>query len=268
MLKEILGQLDAETIILERDLPWIQEWSQIFQEADTYGYIKGGYVRDLVSNLVRDTRLEPKDVDLLVTGKINKVAGRVTARGGQIVERRRRKGTPVFRFKLPAFPETDFELGVALADSHSYGTISDGELRIQEAGRSDFDVNSMSIGLGNFDLVDPYGAVEAIQRGEMSLIDPRSLYRNPENILRGFKIKDKLGVNFSDDTKAQLIKHGAVLSRIKRPYLDSQMFPILTSANASTIWDEMTEFSVTQHLLQGQIHSLREAQELFAKENE
>jgi len=265
MTQEKVSPVPPEIKIAERDLPWIGEWSKIFQETGTYGYIKGGYIRDVISNIINGTDLVPKDVDLMVAGRINKVVGVVLGNGGQMVERRSRKKTPVFRVALPSFPGVDFELGVALIKPELYENATPEQIRLYEATNTDFDVNSMSIGLSDLDLLDPHGGIQAIKNRQISLLDTQSLYRNPENILRGFKVKDKLGANFSYITSQIISEHSKVLRKVKRPFLDSQLRPLLTSVNATEIWQELTDLGITQNLTDGDVATLEQAKQIFLR---
>lgn len=243
----------------------IDYWAFVLQNSDTEGLLKGGFIRDKITSCVRKVPLVPHDVDLFVIGGIHRVLQSARQNGAELVERRWRKSTPVFKFRISRFEDLSFEVGVVLGDAYTYDSADFHSIRLDDAGSTDLDVNAMSLRLshGERSIFDPFDAFGAIGMGEVSLINKQSLYKNPENIFRAYRIADRLHCQLSVKTLRSFAQHGHVVSRIKRPFLVSQLKPILDSKNADCLWEQMTSAGVTRHILSGSIRSLGEARELL-----
>lgn len=242
----------------------LEYWTFILQGAGVQGFLKGGFIRDKVANHIRGISLVPEDLDILVTEKIHSVLQVAKQNGAEVIERRWRKGTPVFRYKVPGF-DIDCEMGIAMGIRADRGVSSFEQVRLEDAKATDLDVNSLSLRLvpGNLEVFDPFDAVSAIAKGEISLLDSRSLYRNPENVFRAYRIADRLQCKLSERTREFFEVHAHVVARIRRPFLDSQLKPILESSNATDIWRQMEQIGMTRHILSGEITSFEQAKSLL-----
>ncbi|PIS14544.1 hypothetical protein COT64_02045 [Candidatus Shapirobacteria bacterium CG09_land_8_20_14_0_10_39_12] len=260
--------LELSRNILElsrKDLEAIDYWISILQTAGTDGFLKGGFIRDKVANRVKGMTLIPNDFDILVTGKIHSVLQAAIRNDAEVIERRRRKGTPVFKYKVPGFEDITFETGVAMGAVANYDTADFESIRSDDAKNTDLNVNAMSIHLipGKISLFDPLDAVGSITRGEVSLNDWHSLYRNPENVLRAFRVTDRIDCKLTKKTLNIFSTHAHVVGKIKRPFLDSQIIPLIDSPNASQIWLQMKILGITRYLTGGGIATLNQAREVF-----
>lgn len=214
----------------------IDFFTEVVSSAETKGIIKGGFLRDKIASRERNLVLVPKDIDILVLDRINKVAEVAHVNGARIVERRKRKGTPVFRFSHQDFPTLDIEMGIALGEEYDTATFS--EIRRADALMTDLNVNAMSLVLGEplHTIYDPLDAKTSIRRGEVSLTHPTVLYRNPENVFRAVRVADKIDCALTEWSKDLIRENVQVVSRIQRPFLLSQIKPIIESANAEENW--------------------------------
>lgn len=242
----------------------LEYWTFILQGAGVQGFLKGGFIRDKVANHIRGTSLVPEDFDILVAGKIHSVLQVAKQNGAEVIERRWRKGTPVFRYKVASF-DIDCEMGIAMGIRADRGVSSFEQVRLEDAKATDLDVNSLSLRLipGNLEVFDPFDAVSAIAKGEISLLDSRSLYRNPENVFRAYRIADRLQCKISQRTIEYFRAHAHVVRRIRRPFLDSQLRLILDSSNAADLWRQMEQIGITQHILCGAAMSFEQAKSLL-----
>lgn len=247
----------------ERDA--LDYWSEIVLGAGTNGFLKGGFIRDKMANRIRFLSLEPNDIDFLVVDKINKVTELALKSGATIIERRSRKGTPVFRYFVPQYPNMNFEVGVAMGNVFTYEDKTLERIRMDDIHSTDLNVNSMSVELsvGGKEIYDPLNGIDAIKTGLVSLVDWHSLYRNPENVLRTFRVADRINCELSAQTKEALKKHAQVVERIKRPFLDLQLSPILRSPNSENLWQQLKELNITSYLLGGEINDLEQAKTMF-----
>jgi len=110
--------------------------------------LKGGAIRDMLCNHFYGTNLKTKDLDIFVNSKINLLHGDLLKNGAKLVERRTRKGSSVFKYQIPKFPEIDIEIGSIIAKPSQYSKNTDLENMIkQDAFLTDLRVNSMSLPL-------------------------------------------------------------------------------------------------------------------------
>lgn len=225
----------------------IKFWTNVVRNAKTQGFIKGGFLRDKIASYERGLNLIPKDLDILVVDSINRIALVASQNGANIVERRRRKGTPVFRFTHVEFPDLDVEMGVALGSE--YDTASFASIRRDDALMSDLNVNAMSLVLGDplHAIYDPLDGINAIRMGEVSLTGQSVLYRNPENIFRAIRIADRIDCKLNDWSLDLIATNAQVVERIKRQFLLVQIKPILDSPNAESNWNLLKSLGVIRY---------------------
>jgi tRNA nucleotidyltransferase/poly(A) polymerase len=242
----------------------IEFFTRVVSSAETKGFIKGGFLRDKVVSKERGLDLVPKDIDILVVDRINKVAEIAHANGASIVERRKRKGTPVFRFSHQDFPELDIEMGVALGEEYDTATFL--EIRRADALMTDLNVNGMSLVLGEpiHTISDPLDARTSIKRGEITLTHRAVLYRNPENVFRAVRIADKIDCELIDWSKDLIRDNAQVVARIQIPFLLAQIRPIVESENAEANWALLTDLGVLQYAFPERTNiSLEEIKEMY-----
>lgn len=222
----------------------IEFWTYVVHKARTHGFIKGGFIRDKIASQERGLDLIPKDLDILVVDRINIVASVALKNGIHIVERRRRKGTQVFRFSHTEFPDLDIEIGVALGSEYDTATFT--SIRRGDALTSDLNVNAMSLVLGEPTCViyDPLDGINSIRRGEISITGQEVLYRNPESVFRAIRIANKIDCRINDWSLDLIAANAQVVQRIQRWFLLKQVEPILNSPNARSNWDLLRELGV------------------------
>lgn len=141
---------------------------------DSPAYLVGGSVRDLLLGR------EPVDLDVAIEGDLAPVIGRL---GGQVVEHARFMTAEV---SLEGGP-------VDLARTRSETYERPGDLPVvrpatleQDLARRDFSINAIAVSLSNPDLIfDPFGGIDAIAAGKLSLLTPGSLVDDPTRALRG-----------------------------------------------------------------------------------
>src|SRR3990170_5104713 len=98
-------------------LLWIAKIEESALASGTTGYLKGGVLRDYFSNIYNGTTLNPKDLDVMLLGKVNLTASEMVKRGAEIQFRRNRRKTPVFELALPANRgPIRAEIGIILAN--------------------------------------------------------------------------------------------------------------------------------------------------------
>lgn len=225
----------------------IEFWTNVVRVAGTRGFIKGGFLRDKIASVERDLDLTPKDLDILVIDRINKIASIASNNGANIIERRRRKGTPVFRFSHAEFPDLDIEMGVALGSEYDIATFT--SIRRDDALTSDLNVNAMSLVLGELmhAIYDPLDGVNSIRRGKISITSRDVLYKNPENVFRAVRVADKIDCRLNDWSYDLIFANAQVVSKIQREFLLRQIKPILDSPNAYDNWRLLKDLGVIEH---------------------
>lgn len=221
--------------------------------------LKGGVIRDQLARFYHGVNLDSKDYDLFVLDRINLVMGELIKKGGKLIERRRRKGTSAFKFLLPDLvKDAKFELGVLLGGDAYGKTIDFNQVIENDARRTDFDVNAISLDLSTltsgsgYRIYDPLNGEEAIKNRVISVVSPTSFYHNPENILRGIKIADRLQANLSNQTLQSIERYAPRLQRIPRDFLLANLAPIVESPNSEDLWVLMEKLGVIKAIFPSQ----------------
>lgn len=233
--------------------------NSISENCGTKMVLKGGAVRDRLARFYHGINLTSKDYDFFVLDKINLVIENIVKNDGIVVERRRRKGTPAFKFLLlDLAPSIEFEIGVLLGGD-AYGKNIDFEKIIEnDARRTDFDVNAISLDLSSlstsleYKVYDPLRGEEAIKNRLVSAISPVSFYHNPENIFRGIKAADRLRANLSDQTLQAMGRFASRLEKVPRDFLWANLRPILESPNSKELWHLMQSLGVIKVIFSNQ----------------
>lgn len=220
------------------------------------GYIKGGVPRDYASNFYNGTNLVPKDLDIMLTGGVNKITEDLVARGAIIRLRRNRKKTPVFEIDLPiknGLVPTD--LGIVLARGVTYQrdqVVMD--LITDDSLLSDFTINAMFLPIGadldisNF--IDPLGGLEDIKKRLVRMVAPNTFIRNPECMLRAIRMVDHLGATLEGQTVQAIKKDAPRILRAPPVVIQQNLEKILSSPRRNQNMELMNSLGLTEYLTQ------------------
>ncbi|MFZ9669719.1 MAG: hypothetical protein ACO3CR_07715 [Solirubrobacterales bacterium] len=141
---------------------------------DTPAYLVGGSVRDLLLGR------KPVDLDVAIEGDLDPVLRKL---GGQVVEHPRFMTAEVSldggSVDLVRTRSETYERPGALPE------VSPATLE-QDLARRDFSINAIAVPLARpGEIVDPFGGIDAIAAGKLSLLGPGSLVDDPTRALRG-----------------------------------------------------------------------------------
>ena len=158
--------------ISQEKFPSACEATEVLQRAGGKVYVVGGYVRDL------QLGVEPKDVDLMVTGldelqievALSDLPGVVNFTGKKFgVYRYRYKGDEV----EIAMPRKEISTGIGHKE---FGVQVSKDFTIEDdLWRRDFTVNAMAIDMNSGDLIDPYNGLEDIEDRIVCQVNPESI---------------------------------------------------------------------------------------------
>lgn len=141
---------------------------------DAPAYLVGGSVRDLLLGH------KPVDLDVAIEGDLEPVLRKL---GGQVVEHPRFMTAEVSldggSVDLVRTRSETYERPGALPE------VSPAMLE-QDLARRDFSINAIAVPLASpGEIVDPFGGIDAIAAGKLSLLGPGSLVDDPTRALRG-----------------------------------------------------------------------------------
>lgn len=138
--------------------------------------VVGGYVRDRVFGLA------PKDLDVEVYGlQINELE-KILATFGDVHAVGKAFGVlKVLGFDV-SVPRRDSKIG---AGHRGFVTTPDPNMPIVDAAkRRDFTMNAMALDPLTDEFIDPYGGMDAIAEGRLSMTDPATFIEDPLRVLR------------------------------------------------------------------------------------
>lgn len=212
----------------------ISDLGEIVDDSNSHAIIKGGFVRDKISNSIRGTNLIPNDIDVFVSRNIHNVVSTALSKGYKIIERRARKKTPVFKLQSPN-TKYDLEIGIIRANPYLYDLSPTFDQLVQEeALSSDLGVNALSIRLSKklpFCLYDSFNATEQLESGVLSISNTRCFHTNPETPLRIIRIVNKLDCQLDKQGQEYLRDHNYVASRMQEWFAISQILKLLENEN-------------------------------------
>lgn len=233
----------------------IETWSEISRKSGVALYLKGGAVRDVLTNYYHDRRIKIHDLDVFCPNLQYKVLESALSIGGIIISRRLRKNLPRYTLSFPG-TKLDTDLGTFMTEAKNYYSLVKNpdinDLIVSDAKYSDFDINTIYLNLsvkesselliGN--LLDPMSAVESIKKGIFELVSTNSLYLNPATILTAVRLIGKTGFRLGKKSVTTMRIHARLINLLQEDFLEKQLKEILkyTTTDEALYW--LGEFGV------------------------
>ena len=177
---------------------------------DAPAYLVGGSVRDLLLGQ------EPTDIDVALEGDLVPVLERL---GGQPVEHP--------RFMTAEVTLDDGKVDLARTRSEKYPNPGDlpevAPAKLEEdLGRRDFSINAIAVSLSDpASVLDPFGGLDAIAEGRLSLLGPDSLVDDPTRALRGARYGARFG--FEPDREMEVALSRCDLETVSSDRIRSEL---------------------------------------------
>lgn len=238
--------MDAElgriSILQERGLSpeamfWVKRIQEVTQYINAHGFLKGGVLRDYISNLYNGTNLTPKDLDILLTGNVNLAVSMLKTEGASLKLRRSRRKTPVYEVFLPSSDgHITVDIGIILGKPATYGRAPNVKALIgDDAIDSDFTVNALYLPLDvTFDIsnvIDPLGGIKDIKDRKIRMVSPDTFVRHPDCMLRAIKIADRLSATIEPVTFEAIQHYAPQIRKARQPLIEQNLTSILKSPN-------------------------------------
>lgn len=212
-------------MISQEKFPSACEATEVLQKAGGNVYVVGGYVRDL------QLGVEPKDVDLMVTGldelqievALSELPGVVNFTGKKFgVYRYRYKGDEV----EIAMPRKEVSTGIGHKE---FGVQVSKDFTVEDdLWRRDFTVNAMAIDMNSGDLIDPYKGLEDIEDRIVCQVNPESISEDPVRILRALVLVSRHGFAIHGHTKSEMSKNAENLKVESGERISAELDKIMT----------------------------------------
>lgn len=226
-----------ERVLTPEAVLWLDRIRGITSRIGVRGYLKGGLLRDYISNLYNGTILDPKDLDIMLLGNVNLAVSELVKEGAIIRLRRKRRKTPVFELALPVNKGIiNADIGIVLGEPNSY--VRDqkiGPLIEDDARSSDFTVNTLFLPLDKqldvTNLIDPLGGTGDIKARLVRMVTPDTFVRHPDCMLRAVKIADKLSATIESETYQAIQRYSSLIKKARQPLIQENLESILESPN-------------------------------------
>jgi tRNA nucleotidyltransferase (CCA-adding enzyme) len=196
-------------------------------------YLVGGAVRDLL--LGRDR----VDVDIAVEGDVAELAAQLGS------EPRLHD-----RFATAKVRAGDLDVDLASTRAESYphpGALP--EVRPasleEDLARRDFTINAMAVPLaGEAELVDPHGGLDALRRGELQVLHPRSFVDDPTRALRAARYAARYGFGLEQGTAVGVRETD--LGTISEDRIESELRRLAAEPNARQGFELLDEWGLLE----------------------
>ena len=225
----------------------MEVWNAIATESSSTIYIRGGALRDSFVNHIYGSNLKIKDVDVMVSSDLISVLAIASKKyGAKIEERNKRKKLPRYSLR---FPNSNLASDLSIMQAHpiSYDTPrTTEEMLLENARLSNFDVNTLVLGLPDGKFYDPLGAMESIKRKAINLVSEKSLYSNPASILDGLGIAFKTNFQFSDKTKETIRLNASVITKLQVWFLKQKVQSILEHSTSAKLKKELEDLGILE----------------------
>ncbi|KKT97077.1 MAG: Nucleoside diphosphate kinase [Microgenomates group bacterium GW2011_GWB1_45_17] len=231
--------------------------------------LKGGAVRDMVWNHVNGTEFKPKDLDIFVFGNIHLLHGDLQKKGAITIDRKPRKGSAVFKYRLPELPEVEVEVGSMIAEPLSYdGRASYSEMLRLDAFSSDLRVNSMSLPISGGktkwnigEVNDPLDGKRDVKERSLRVSNEDDVFP-ADRILSAVRLSVQLDADLPDSTLAKLARSSNKISGVPYHRIRPDAEKIVKSQKYDQAAEILHGLGVIDSLFQGRIMA---AGELFKR---
>lgn len=231
--------------------------------------LKGGAVRDIVWNYVHGTNFKPKDLDIFVFGNIHLLHGDLLRKGAIVVNRKPRKGSPVFQYNLPGLSGVEMEVGSMIAKPLSHDDRAHySEMLYLDALNSDLRVNSMSLPiLGDkaiwkmSELNDPLDGRRDIRKKSLRVSNENDVFQ-AERILSSVRLSMQFGADLPDHTLTKLAHSSNKISRVPYHRIKPEAEKIVKSQKYNQAAEILHGLGVIDTLFPGRV---MDAKELFKR---
>lgn len=226
---------------LEMDDPFLGELARFLASRDVGVYLVGGYLRDYLRGKVSS------DVDFVVQGDPEPAAGMVAAQ---------------FRGKsFLLFPEERTFRVVVTTDARRR-TLDFSPVRgfSVEADMSmrDFTVNAMAVDLERLvrqgclhlpqDLIDKHYGWRDLAAGILRECHKESFLADPVRLVRAFRFRHLLGLEFEERTLNHLKKYASLITRVPGERVAVELLETLERAGSSRVFAEIEATGLLQYL--------------------
>lgn len=221
--------------------------SQALRCAGGQLYAVGGAVRDAL------LRIEPKDIDLLVTGVpapevrrvLESLPGRVDLTGNEF---------GVFRYKLDG---SEVEIALPRRRERSTGAgHKDFEVEAnhtiaveEDLYRRDFTPNAIAVDLASGRLIDPFGGAADIESGQFRTLNEQSLSDDPLRTLRGLVLHGRLGLEPDEQTRAQFAIYADRIPHLSLERVQAELDKLFDSSHPERAIRLAHETGVLKYIL-------------------
>ncbi len=243
---------DVSELMAQRLSPWITQTLRRLgrraEEMSLKAYIVGGFVRDLLLGK------ENQDLDIVIEGDALSFIKSWEADGCRVaVHERYRTGTIVFpggrKIDVATARREFYEYPVALPKVV-------GDSLKHDLYRRDFTVNSMAISINGTSwgtLIDYFGGRRDLQKRQLRVLHNLSFVEDPTRVLRGLRLKHRLGFEFEDNT-VRLIRSaikGGLLALLSGTRVKNELKLIFLEERAYPIVLEMVHLGIFEALFPG-----------------
>lgn len=216
-------------------------------EAGFESYLVGGGVRDLLLNKA------PKDFDISTNASPDEV--KALFKNCRLIGRRFRLAHVVFGreiIEVATFRASHTEgdggatgdSGRIVRDNVYGGTLAD------DAVRRDFTVNALFYNIADYSVIDFFGGMEDLERGELKFIGNAAerVIEDPVRALRAARFAAKLDFELHPDVREAIDQHRHKLSDIPAARLFDEVLKLLQSGHGVQSFAKLRELDLFQFL--------------------
>jgi poly(A) polymerase len=237
-------QRQAASALLREQVPAVSEIGRLF--------VQHGYELALVGGPVRDVFLgeQPADLDLTTNATPEQVMALVSGWADAVWTVGIAFGTVGLRKGSSVFEITTYRSEQYRATSRK-PEVRYGRSLAEDLSRRDFTINAMAARLPGYELVDPFGGLDALREGVLRTPGrPQDSFGDdPLRIMRAARFAAKLGFAVAGDVRAAMTEMAARLEIVSAERIEGELVKLMLTPDPALGIDVLVQTGVADEVL-------------------
>lgn len=207
---------------------FIKELKKILKEIGGEAYLVGGFVRDKIM----DFKNEPKDLDIVYNGEINKLLASLKSQGYKFLPSEDNKEIYRHNDKNLIFHVQKMK----------------GKNIQEDLGEMDFSINAICIKLVENKIIDPFKGRKAIESRIIKHINDSSIEKDPVRILTGIRLCIQYGMHFNLETEEKIVEMASQLKNCDQGRVFNEFMNLIKIDSEGKAFEFLDNYNVLKNI--------------------
>ncbi len=207
---------------------FIKQFKEVLSEIGGEAYLVGGFVRDRLINY----KIEPKDLDIVYDGDIDKILMRLKDIGYNFFPLK--ESASIYRHDAKTF---------TLDISKMKGKTIEEDL-----SKRDFTINAICIKLIENKIIDPFKGRRSIECRIIQHVNENSIEEDPVRILRGIRLYIKYGMHFNLQTEEKVVEFAPQLKTCAKERVFNEFMNLIEIDTEGRAFEFLDDYNVLRNL--------------------